>query len=87
MHLQICEKDYTMIWIEASIDFVTTHVGEKEREIVLKMKVFEDRPSKKSSSIKEEDTPEEAARLPAKRNSKPWWKACQTLCASAFKGK
>ncbi|OCI05304.1 PAS domain-containing sensor histidine kinase [Bacillus paralicheniformis] len=60
------KKDYTMIWIEASIDFVTTHVGEKEREIVLKMKVFEDRPSKKSSSIKEEDTPEEAARLPAK---------------------
>lgn len=55
-----------MIWIEASIDFVTTHVGEKEREIVLKMKVFEDRPSKKSSSIKEEDEPEEAARLPAK---------------------
>lgn len=42
------KKDYTMIWIEASIDFVTTHVGEKEREIVLKMKVFEDRPSKKS---------------------------------------
>lgn len=60
------KKDYTMIWIEASIDFVTTHVGEKEREIVLKMKVFEDRPSKKSSSIKEEDAPEEAARLPAK---------------------
>ena len=51
-----------MIWIEASIDFVTTHVGEKEREIVLKMKVFEDRPSKKSSSIKEEDAPEEASR-------------------------
>ncbi len=60
------KKDYTMIWIEASIDFVTTHVGEKEREIVLKMKVFEDRPSKKSSSIKEEDAPEEASRLPAK---------------------
>ncbi|MFT0802362.1 PAS domain-containing protein [Bacillus swezeyi] len=60
------KKDYTMIWIEASIDFVTTHVGEKEREIVLKMRVFEDRPSKKNSSKEEEAELKEAARPPAK---------------------
>ncbi|MEC1441136.1 PAS domain-containing protein [Bacillus sonorensis] len=60
------KKDYTMIWIEASIDFVTTHVGEKEREIVLKMKVFEDRPSKKNSSLKEDAELGEPAGAPEK---------------------
>ncbi|MDA1475756.1 PAS domain-containing protein [Bacillus changyiensis] len=60
------KKDYTLIWIEAAIDFVTTHVGEKEREIVLKMKVFEDRPSTKKKNSHEETGPEKPGTNPVK---------------------